>query len=157
MVSDYNFKFDIYGHESQQLSIIMLREERFMPKKNRSLPEHICSLQLHIKWIGWNRNTKYTLEEFSCGVSELKPKTKLDSWLSPLRRFQDIDADKHKALLNVETDSITFWNSAWPEGHDVDDKKIKVKSSNIYQMLKYQRTQVRQVFFYHLRLSYSAF
>lgn len=115
-----------------------------MPKKNLLFPEHICSLQLHIKWI--RRNTKYTLEEFSSGVSELKPKTKLDSWLSPLRGFQDIDADKHKALLNVETDSITFWNSACP-GHNVDDKKIKVKSSNIYEMLKYLRTQVRQSIF----------
>jgi hypothetical protein len=49
MASDYNFKFDIHGHESQQLSIIMLREERVMPKKNQSFPEHICSLQLHIE------------------------------------------------------------------------------------------------------------
>lgn len=51
---------------------------------------------------------KHTLEEFSWGVSELKPKTKLESWLSPLCGFHDIDADMHEALPNVETDSITF-------------------------------------------------
>lgn len=37
---------------------------------------------------------------------------KLESWLSPLCGFHDIDADMHEALPNVETDSITFWNSA---------------------------------------------
>lgn len=57
----------------------------------------------------------HTLEELSCCVSELKPKTKLDSWLSPLCGFHEIDADKHDALPNVDTESLTFWNSAWPK------------------------------------------
>lgn len=90
----------------------MLRENKAKPKKNQLYPEHVSSLQLHIKWIRRKLDYKYTLDEFSCAISELKPKTKVDSWLSPLCGFQDIDADKHEALPNVETDSITFWNSA---------------------------------------------
>lgn len=49
-----------------------------------------------------------TLEELSCCVSELKPKAKLDSWLTPLCGFHEIDADKHEALPNVDTESLTF-------------------------------------------------
>lgn len=51
----------------------------------------------------------------SCGVSEWKPKTKLDCWLSPLCGFQETDADKHKAFPNVDTESLAFWNSAYEQ------------------------------------------
>lgn len=51
----------------------------------------------------WN-----TLAELSCGVSELKAKTKLDCCLSPRCGFQDILADKQDAFLTVEMESMTF-------------------------------------------------
>jgi len=48
------------------------------------------------------------LEELSSDVFELKPIRKLDSWLSPFCRFQDMDAERHEAFPNAETDSIAF-------------------------------------------------
>ena len=52
--------------------------------------------------------SSHTLEELSCGVLELNPKTKLDSYLSPLCEFQDIDANDNKASPDVDTESLTF-------------------------------------------------
>lgn len=55
------------------------------------------------------KENKYsTLGELSCGVSELKPKIKLDSWPSPFCGFHEIHAVKHEAFPTTETESITF-------------------------------------------------
>lgn len=53
------------------------------------------------------KNWEYTLAELSCGVFELKAKTKLDC-CSPRCGFQDILADEQEAFLTVEMESITF-------------------------------------------------
>jgi hypothetical protein len=66
-----------------------------------------------------------TLELFSWGVSELKPRTKLGSWLSFRCGFQEIDAEKHEAFPNVETESITFWISACSKEKDEKQKERK--------------------------------
>lgn len=49
-----------------------------------------------------------TLAELSSDVFELKPTRKLDSWLPPFCGLKDMDAERHTAFPNEETDSITF-------------------------------------------------
>lgn len=80
--------------------------------------------------IGSHKESSSTLEEFNWGVSELKPRTKLDSWPSPLTGFQETDADEQTAFPNVETESITFWNSAWKEQVCVSDVTRKTRPKN---------------------------
>lgn len=53
-----------------------------------------------------------TLEELSCGESDLKPTIKLDPSAWPILGFQQIDADVHETFPERETESRTFWNSA---------------------------------------------
>lgn len=66
-------------------------------------------LEYSAKLIGLNN----TLEELSCGISELNPRTKLNCWLSPICGIHEMDADKHEAFANLDTESMTFWNSAY--------------------------------------------
>lgn len=77
------------------------------------------------KYIYYNRselevNSRFpvflqTLGELNWGKSELKPRTKLACWFSPLCGFHAIDADKQDGRPNLETESVTFWNSACQE------------------------------------------
>lgn len=62
-----------------------------------------------------NGNSKQTLGELNWERSELQPSTKLDCWLSPLCGFHAMDADMHDGFPYLETESITFWNSAYNE------------------------------------------
>lgn len=54
----------------------------------------------------------YTLAELNWGRSALKPKTKVECWISSLLGFHAIEADTHDAFLMLDTESITFGNSA---------------------------------------------
>ena len=54
-----------------------------------------------------------TLQELKRGESELKPIAKLACWLTLLLGFHAIDAEVHAGFPNLETGSITFWNSAY--------------------------------------------
>jgi len=76
-----------------------------------------------------------TLELFSWGVSELKPRTKLGSWLSFCCGFHEIEAEKHEAFPNVETESITFWISACSK--EMEEKRNERKKLQLFKQFVY--------------------
>lgn len=75
------------------------------------------------------RKIKHTLGELSCNEFELKPKTKLASWLPLPGGIQHIDADTHITFPSKDTESIIFWNSACPKMNDRKDINIKIPST----------------------------
>ena len=102
-------------------------------------PSSVCS----VRWRKKEERICNTLEELSCGISELKPKTKLDCWSSPLWGFQHTAADKHKGLPNLDVDSMTFWNSAYKDNIQIHhSQKIKISCLLMWILKVFQHIQV---------------
>lgn len=105
------FKIEALFNSKRTIKKILIGK----PEVNRYTPSVIHANT--INWVGNSANPEAkdeacTFAQFSAGVFDLKPKTKLDCRTSLLCGFHEMDADKQETLPNLDTKSITFWNSA---------------------------------------------